>query len=180
MIFFYESQRFNFEYAFYTRITDFAIYILGEEKLKKNYSEDFRYNEKSSLEKEKVQIHMYYSRDTKDKYKIKNELNNNEENESCTFMTAFLENEANENIRKNKKENSIKRKYILGNPFSIFSLIKKEKFIKNHFLLVVSFISSLSLVNNISFSKFTSPIFITREKLFTTKTFIISFYSCIY
>ena len=174
MIFFYESQRFNFEYAFYTRITDFAIYILGEEKLKKNYSEDFRYNEKSSLEKEKVQIHMYYSRDTKDKYKIKNELNNNEENESCTFMTAFLENEANENIRKNKKENSIKRKYILGNPFSIFSLIKKEKFIKNHFLLVVSFISSLSLVNNISFSKFTSPIFITREKLFTTKTFILS------
>ena len=51
MIFFYESQRFNFEYAYYTRITDFAIYILGEDKLKKKYSEDFRFNEKNIIQK---------------------------------------------------------------------------------------------------------------------------------
>ena len=43
----------NFEYAYYTRITDFAVYILGEDKLKKKYSEDFKYNEKSNIDKEK-------------------------------------------------------------------------------------------------------------------------------
>ena len=173
MIFFYESQRFNFEYAYYTRITDFAIYILGEDKLKKKYSEDFRF-EKTNIEKEKVQINLYYSKDTKDKFKIKNELNNNVENETCSFLSAFLENEEDNNISKSKKENIIKRKYILGNPFSILSLLKKEKLIKSHMFLVLSFISSLSLVSNISFSKITSPAFISREKLIKSETIILS------
>ena len=173
-IFFYESQRFNFEYAYYTRITDFAIYILGEDKLKKKYSEDFKYNEKSNIDKEKVQINLYYSKDTRDKYKIKNELNNNEENESATFLSSFLESEEDSKISKKKKENIIKRNYILGNPFSILSLINKEKLIKSHMFLVLSFISSLSLVSNISLSKITSPAFITREKLITSETIIFS------
>ena len=173
-IFFYESQRFNFEYAYYTRITDFAVYILGEDKLKKKYSEDFKYNEKSNIDKEKVQINLYYSKDTRDKYKIKNELNNNEENESATFLTSFLESEEDSKISKKKKENIIKRNYILGNPFSILSLINKEKLIKSHMFLVLSFISSLSLVSNISLSKITSPAFITREKLITSETIIFS------
>jgi len=174
MIFFYESQRFNFEYAYYTRITDFAIYILGEDKLKKKYSEDFKYNEKSNIDKEKVQINLYYSKDTREKYKIKNELNNNEENETTTFLSAFLENEEDSEISKKKKENIIKRKYILGNPFSILSLLNKEKLIKSHMFLVLSFISALSLVSNISLSKITSPAFITREKLITSETIILS------
>ena len=169
IIFFYESQRFNFEYAYYTRITDFAVYILGENKLKKYYSEDF-----SNNEKEKVQINLYYSKNTKDHYKIKNELNNNEENEACTLLSSFLENEENKNSSKNKKENSIKRKYILGNPSSILSLFKKEKLIKSHIFLVLSFIGSLAFVNNISLSKITSPNFITREKLINSQTIIIS------
>ena len=173
-IFFYESQRFNFEYAYYTRITDFAVYILGEDKLKKKYSEDFKYNEKSNIDKEKVQINLYYSKDTRDKYKIKNELNNNEENESATFLSSFLESEEDSKISKKKKENIIKRNYILGNPFSILSLINKEKLIKSHMFLVLSFISSLSLVSNISLSKITSPAFITREKLITSETIIFS------
>ena len=173
-IFFYESQRFNFEYAYYTRITDFAVYILGEENLKKKYSEDFRMNEKSIIEKEKVQINLYYSKYTKDKYKIKNELNNNEENETCTFLSAFLETEEDNNSSKNKKDNIIKREYILGNPSSILSLLKKEKLIKSHMFLVFSFISSLSLVCNISLSKITSPAFITREKLINSDTIILS------
>ena len=173
-IFFYESQRFNFEYAYYTRITDFAVYILGEDKLKKKYSEDFKYNEKSNIDKEKVQINLYYSKDTRDKYKIKNELNNNEENESATFLSSFLESEEDSKISRKKKENIIKRNYILGNPFSILSLINKEKLIKSHMFLVLSFISSLSLVSNISLSKITSPAFITREKLITSETIIFS------
>ena len=173
-IFFYESQRFNFEYAYYTRITDFAVYILGEDKLKRKYSEDFKYNEKSNIDKEKVQINLYYSKDTRDKYKIKNELNNNEENESATFLSSFLESEEDSKISKKKKENIIKRNYILGNPFSILSLINKEKLIKSHMFLVLSFISSLSLVSNISLSKITSPAFITREKLITSETIIFS------
>ena len=173
-IFFYESQRFNFEYAYYTRITDFAVYILGEDKLKKKYSEDFKYNEKSNIDKEKVQINLYYSKDTRDKYKIKNELNNNEENESATFLSSFLESEEDSKISKKKKENIIKRNYILGNPFSILSLINKEKLIKSHMFLVLSFISSLSIVSNISLSKITSPAFITREKLITSETIIFS------
>ena len=147
IIFFYESQRFNFEYAYYTRITDFAIYILGEYKLKKYYSEDFNNNEK-----EKIQINLYYSKDTKDHYKIKNELKNNEENENCTFLSSFLENEENKNSSKNKKDNSIKRKYILGNPFAILSLLKKEKLIKSHLFLVFSFIGSLAFVSIIYLS----------------------------
>ena len=173
-IFFYESQRFNFEYAYYTRITDFAVYILGEDKLKRKYSEDFKYNEKSNIDKEKVQINLYYSKDTRDKYKIKNELNNNQENESATFLSSFLESEEDSKISKKKKENIIKRNYILGNPFSILSLINKEKLIKSHMFLVLSFISSLSLVSNISLSKITSPAFITREKLITSETIIFS------
>lgn len=174
MIFFYESQRFNFEYAYYTRITDFAIYILGEDKLKKKYSEDFRFNEKINIDKEKVQINIYYAKDSKDKFKIRNELNNNNENETCSFLSAFLENDEDNNSHKNKKENIIKRKYILGNPFSIISLLKKEKLIKSHLFLVLSFISSLSLVCNISLSKITSPSFITREILINSKNIILS------
>ena len=147
---FYESQRFNFEYAYYTRITDFAIYILGEDKLKKKYSEDFRFNEKNIVDKEKVQINIYYSKDTKDSFKIKNELNNNRENETCSILTSFLDDEEDNNRLKIKKDNIIKRKYILGNPFSILSLLNKEKLIKSHMFLVFSFISSLSLVSNLN------------------------------
>ena len=174
IICFYESQRFNFEYAFYTRITDFAVYILGEYKLKKYYSEDFRYNDKIFNDKEKVQINLYYSKDTKDHYKIKNELNNNEENETCTFLSSFLENEENKKSSKNKKDNSIKRKHILGHPSTIFSLLKKEKLIKSHTFLVFSFIFSLAFVTNISFSKITSPGFITRDKSLNSDTIILS------
>ena len=174
IICFYESQRFNFEYAFYTRITDFAVYILGEYKLKKYYSEDFRYNDKIFNDKEKVQVNLYYSKDTKDHYKIKNELNNNEENETCTFLSSFLENEENKKSSKNKKDNSIKRKHILGHPSTIFSLLKKEKLIKSHTFLVFSFIFSLAFVTNISFSKITSPGFITRDKSLNSDTIILS------
>ena len=173
IICFYESQRFNFEYAFYTRITDFAVYILGEYKLKKYYSEDFRYNDKIFNDKEKVQVNLYYSKDTKDHYKIKNELNNNEENETCTFLSSFLENEENKKSSKNKKDNSIKRKHILGHPSTIFSLMKKEKLIKSHTFLVFSFIFSLAFVTNISFSKITSPGFITRDKSLNSDTITI-------
>ena len=174
IIFFYESQRFNFEYAYYTRITDFAVYILGEDKLKKNYSEDFRFNDKNNNEKEKVQINIYYSKNTKDKYKIQNELKNNEENEKCSILSSFLENEEKKFSTIKKKENSIKRRYILSNPGAILLLLKKEKLIKSHMLLVLAFISCLSLVNNISLSKITSPAFITREKLFDSKNIILS------
>ncbi len=159
---------------YYTRITEFAVYILGENKLKNNYSEDFRFNEKINSDKDKVQLNIYYSKNSKDYYKIKNELNNNEENETCTFLSAFLENEENKNSSKNKKENSIKRMKILGNIFSILSLMKKEKLIKSHMFLVLSFISCLSLVSNISLSRITSPAFITRDRLLSSRNIILS------
>ena len=53
-IFFYESQRFNFEYAYYTRITEFAVYILGENKFGKNINEYDRQNNRYSNLQEKL------------------------------------------------------------------------------------------------------------------------------
>ena len=47
IIFFFESQRYNFEYCYYTKITEFTEYILGKEELKKNYrvkEEDIIFN----------------------------------------------------------------------------------------------------------------------------------------
>ena len=171
---FYESQRFNFEYAFYTRITDFTIYILGEENLKRNYSGDFKsIYDKNNIEKEKVQIDIYYSKDSKDQFKIQTEINNNEENENCSFLNSLLYH--NRFIyNKKKKENSIKRSTILGNPFSIFILMRKEKFIKKHFLLILSFICSLSIVTNLSLNKITCQIFIQRERLISMKSILDS------
>ena len=180
---FYESQRFNFEYAFYTRITKFTIYILGEDNLKKNYSADFKsIIDKNNNEKEKVQLDIYYSKHSKDKFKIQSELNNNEENENCEFLSSLLYHNKIVHTR-NKKENQIKRSGILGNPFTIFHLMRKEKFIKKHFLLILSFICSLSIVTNLSMSKITSQGFMPREKLISQKTILnshISNYSIIY
>ena len=176
---FYESQRFNFEYAFYTRITNFTIYILGEDNLKKNYSGDFKSLNDNT---EKVQLDIYYSRHSKDKFKIQSELNNCEENENCTFLSSLLYNNKLVN-QKYKKENSIKRSAILGNPFNIFSLMRKEKLIKKHLLLILSFICSLSIVTNLSNSKITNQIFMPRDKLFTNYTILnthISNYCIIY
>ena len=178
---FYESQRFNFEYAFYSRITNFAIYILGEDNLKQNYSGDFK-SLNDNIEKEKVQIDIYYSKNSKNKYIIQNELNNCEENENCTFLSSLLY--SNKLIRKkNKKDNSIKRSAILGNPLNIYYLMRKEKIIKKHFLLILSFICSLSIVTNLSSTKITSQVFMPRDKLFTMKTILnthISNYCLIY
>ena len=180
---FYESQRFNFEYAFYTKITDFAIYILGEENLRKNYSGDFKsIYDKNNIEREKVQMDIYYSKDSKDQTKIQNELNNNEENENCTLLSSLLYHSR--LVRKrNKKDNVIKRANILGNPFSIYLLMRKEKLIKKHFLLILSFISSLSIVTNLSLSKLTCQLFLPREKLITMNSIInshIANYTVIY
>ena len=167
---FYESQRFNFEYAFYTRITKFTIYILGEDNLKKNYSADFKSMiDKNNNEKDKIQLDIYYSRNSKDKYKIQSELNNNKENENCEFLSSLIYHNKIV-LNRNKKENQIKRSIVLGNPFTIFTLMRKEKFIKNHFLLILSFICSLSIVINLSMSKITSQAFIPREKLISMKT----------
>ena len=180
---FYESQRFNFEYAFYTRITEFTIYILGEDNLKRNYSGDFKsINDKNGIEKEKVQFDIYYSRFSKEKFRIQSELNNNKENENCSFLSSLLYNSKIENKR-SKKENSIKRSNILGNPLSIYFLMTKEKLIRKHFLLILSFISSLSIVTNLSLTKITSQIFITRDKFISMKSIFsshITNYSLIY
>ena len=176
---FYESQRFNFEYAFYTRITEFTIYILGEENLKRNYSGDFKSsNDKNGIEKEKVQFDIYYSRFSKEKFKIQSELNNNKENENCSFLSSLLYN-SKLTSKKSKKENSIKRSNILGNPLSIFFLMRKEKLIRKHFLLILSFISSLSIVTNLSMTKIFSQIFISRDK-FISMNSIFSTHICNY
>ena len=176
---FYESQRFNFEYAFYTRITNFAIYILGEDNLRKNYSADFKaLNDKNNTEKEKVQLDIYYIKKSKDNYKIRIELINNEENENCDFLNSLLYH-SKLVTKRNRKGNMIKRTEILGNPFTIFFLMTKEKFIKNHFLLILSFICSLSIVTNLSLSKITSQVFMPREKLISLKS-IMSSHICNY
>ena len=180
---FYESQRFNFEYAFYTRITKFTIYILGEENLKKNYSADFKsINDKNNTEKEKVQLDIYYSKDSKEQFKIQSELNNNEENENCDLLTSLIYH-SKLYKNKNKKENPIKRKAILGNPFAIFLLMRKEKLIKKHLLLILCFICSLSIVTNLSMSKITSQVFMPRERLISMNSIIcthICYYCIIY
>ena len=78
IIFFYESQRYNFEYCYYSQITEFSKYILGNEELYKNYrvkSEENNNNiEQIMLEKESGNYFgILYS--TED-YRIQSELNN--------------------------------------------------------------------------------------------------------
>ena len=100
---FYESQRFNFEYSFYTRITEFTAYILGWDNLKYNYRERIydSGNEKiPNLNKEVEQgnaFTIYYNENSP---KIATELKYKNENEKSTLLGAFIANKIKENIEK--------------------------------------------------------------------------------
>lgn len=180
-VFFWESQRFHFEYALYTRITLFTKYILGEENLKRNYSGDYKnLNDKTNVEKEKIQINIYYSRDSKDLFKIQSELSNNDENDDCSFLRSILY--INSSQYKNKsnffyskghrikmKRNVIKRKNALGDIYYLFKFLRKEKQLKKHFVIIMAFICSLSIVVHLSLIKVNSSIFISRDSLVQDK-----------
>ena len=182
---FYESQRFNFEYSFYTRITEFTAYILGWDNLKYNYRERIydSGNEKiPNLNKEVEQgnaFTIYYNENSP---KIATELKYKNENEKSTLLGAFIANKIKENIEKVqilkqkktmlRKGNRINRQQILSYPITtINSLMGKEKQIKNHLLIIFSFISSISIVFNLALTKVTSSVFLPRHILLTRTVF---------
>ena len=181
---FFESQRFNFEYSFYTEITEFTAYILGWENLRNNYREKI-----SDPSIEKVQnvnkeietsnaFTIYYLESSP---KVATEIKFKNESEKSTFFASFIANRIKENIEKSqtlkqkklkaKKESQINRQNILSHPLTINTLMKKEKQIKNHLLIIFSFISSISIVLNLALTKVTSSVFLPRDVLLTKTVF---------
>ena len=182
IIFFFESQRFNFEYCFYSRITEFTEYILGKEELKMNYrvkDEDLKNNVDMSatLEKENINFFgIYYSIDD---YRIQTELNNEKINENTHYIDTIKYSKNyfykklyyNKLIQKPSSKNIIERFNIFRNPFYLLKLMKKDKQIKKKAFVIFSFIISLSIVINLTLQRITSNYLIQREKLINQTVF---------
>ena len=182
IIFFYESQRINFEYCFYSRITEFTEYILGKEELKSNYrvkDEDLKNNVDMSVTVEKENMNffgIYYSIDD---YRIQSELNNEKINENISFKDSILYSKyylykqlyINKKIEKPSSKNIIERYNIFNNPFYLLKLMKKDKQIKKKATVIFSFIISLSIVINLTLQRITSNFLIGREKIINKAIF---------
>ena len=182
LIFFFESQRFNFEYCFYSRITEFTEYILGKEELKNNYrvrDDELKNNVDMSntLEKENINFFgIYYSLDDP---RIQTELNNEKINENTKYIDSikypkhyFYKNlYFNKIIKKPSSKNIIERFNIYRNPSYFLQLMKKDKQIKKKSAVILSFIISLSIVINLSLQRITSNHLVQREKLISKKVF---------
>ena len=189
LVFFFESQRFNFEYCFYTRITEFTEYIIGKEELKKNYrvkSDEIKNNLEPMLtEKESSNnFGILYSTDD---YRIQSELNNEKINQNTYISDAFTFSKyyfynnlySNKKIKQYKSKNLIERINIYQNPIYIFKLIFKDKHIKKKISIILSFIINLSIVINLPLQRITSYYFLKREKLVSEKLFINYLFLCI-
>lgn len=182
MLSFYESQRFYFEYSFYKEITDFTKYIIGPENLRLNYKErtvDLN-NEKTQQTNLNKDIEssnaftIYYSKNSP---RIATELKFKRENEKATFCNSMITKKIiaglsrmqhfkrKQKKNRNTKENKIKRQAILTNPFTLSTFMKKEKQIRNHILIIFSFVLSISFVLNIAFTKITSIVFLPRSAI---------------
>ena len=182
MIFFFESQRFNFEYCFYSRITEFAEYILGKEELKSFYrvkDDDLKNNVDMSatIEKENINIFgIYYNLDD---YRIQTELNNEKINENTKYIDSirFQKNffykqlYLSKIIQKPNSKNIIERFNIFRNPFYLYELIKKDRQLKKKAFVIFSFIIALSIVINLTLQRITSNYFLKRETLILKSVF---------
>lgn len=181
---FFESQRFNFEYSFYTEITEFTAYILGWENLRNNYREkvaDPSIEKVQKVNKENETSNAFTIYYLESSPKVATEIKFKNENEKSNFFSSFIANKIKENIEKvqtlkqkklqAKKESQINRQTILTHPLTINTLMKKEKQIKNHLLIIFSFISSISIVMNLALTKVTSSVFLPRNSLLTKTVF---------
>lgn len=187
IIFFFESQRFNFEFCFYSRITEFAEYIIGKEELKTNYrvkDEDLKSNMdiSTTLEKENTDFfRIYYSLDD---YRIQSELNNEKINEHTSYKDSFKYPRhifyknlfLTKVIQKPTSKNLIERFILYKNPFYIYKLLKKDKLNKKKASVIFSFIVSLSIVINLSRQRITSNYLLQREKLISKTVFETYFF----
>ena len=182
IIFFYESQRYNFEYCYYSQITEFSKYILGNEELYKNYrvkSEENNNNiEQIMLEKESGNYFgILYSTDD---YRIQSELNNEKINIHTHVLDTikFDKNQFYKELYSRKLISQYKSKHfielfnIYKKPFYIFKLIIADKHFKKKSSIIIGFIINLSIIINLPLQRITSNYLFQREKLISTKVFI--------
>ena len=190
---FYESQRFNFEYSYFHKITEFTEYYIGKEKLRYFYSEklndhnsNINSHEKNSFKEHSNNFTIYYLLNSP---KIQSELEFERQNLNANIWNSRIKEKKrkiNQTKFINEKENIIRRQAILYKPITIINqLMNKDKQIRNHSLIVYSFIISISIICEIIFGKITTKIFISRENLINKKLiqpnififFLISFIS---
>ena len=189
IIFFYESQRYNFEYCYYSQITEFSKYILGNEELYKNYrvkSEENNNNiEQIMLEKESGNYFgILYSTDD---YRIQSELNNEKINIHTHVLDTikFDKNQFYKELYSRKLISQYKSKHfielfnIYKKPFYIFKLIFADKHFKKKSSIIIGFIINLSIIINLPLQRITSNYLFQREKLISTKVFINYLALCI-
>ena len=172
IIFFFESQRFNFEYCFYSEITEFTEYILGKEQLRKNYSvkNDEMKNNMEPLLTEKESSNYFGIFYSTDDYRIQSELTNEKINKRTRIIDAFkysknyFYNElySNKIIKQHKPKNLIERINIYKDP-----------------TYIISFIINLSLVINLPLQRITSYYLVKREKLLSKNFFINYLFLCL-
>ena len=188
-IFFFDSQRFNFEYCYYTKITEFVEYILGKEVLLKYYKvkdEEMKNNIESILnERENKNVFgILYSSDD---YRVQSELNNEKVNQNTSILDAFKYTKfqfysklySNNIIKQYKSNNLIERFIIYKEPSYIFKFIFKERHIKRKLNIILAFIINLSLVINLPLQRITNNNLFQREKLITGNVFISYLFLCI-
>ena len=84
IIIFFENQRYNFEYYYYTKITEFTECILGKEELKKNYKvkKDEKKKNIESILAEKEDTNYFGILYSPEDYRIQSELNNEKINQN--------------------------------------------------------------------------------------------------
>jgi hypothetical protein len=134
-IFFFDSQRFNFEYCYYTKITEFVEYILGKEVLLKYYKvkDDEIKNNIESILNERENKNVFGILYSSDDYRVQSEINNEKVNQNTCILDAFKYTKfqfysklySNNIIKQYKSNNLIERFIIYKEPTYIFKFIFK-------------------------------------------------------
>ena len=130
ILIFFKNQRYNFEYYYYTKITEFTECILGKEELKKNYKvkKDEKKKNIESILAEKEDTNYFGILYSPEDYRIQSELNNEKINQNTFISDEFKfsrqnyynELYSNKKINRVKPKNIIERIIIFKNPFYIF------------------------------------------------------------
>ena len=189
IIFFYESQRYNFEYCFYSQITEFSTYIVGKEELNKNYRVESKEsnNNMEQINTEKENTNYFSVLYSTDDYRIQSELNNEKINIHTHILDTikfdknqfYKELYSRNLINQYKSKNLIELFNIYKNPFYIFKLIFADKHIKKKPSIIIGFIINLSIVINLPLQRITSSYLFQREKLISRNVFINYLFLCV-
>ena len=189
IIFFFESQRFNFEYCFYTKITEFTEYILGKDELKRNYGvkNDEKKGGVEQIINEKENMNYFGILYSTDDYRIQSELNNEKINNNTNILDTFKYNKKSfyqelyrrKIINQYKSKTLIERFYIYQSPLYIVRLIFKNKHIQKKLNILISFIICISIVINLPLQRVTSNYLFGRDKLVSLDVFINYLFLCL-